>query len=96
MIRFQRDATLRDIFRSYSIEIDGERVGKVGRNEELTVEVEPGKHNVRAVIDWASSPMCEVVTHSDSTVIVKVAPSGGVWASLLRPKRYIALTVEAQ
>lgn len=95
-ILFRRTAGWRDLLRAYSIEVDGKQVGKVRRGEDLTVEVGPGTHRAQAAIDWARSPVCEVVTEVGGTTEVTVAPAGGVFASLFRPKEYISLTVEAK
>jgi hypothetical protein len=44
------------IFRAYWLVIDGAKVGPVKRGRSLTVDVEPGHHEVHLALDWTRSP----------------------------------------
>ncbi len=65
----------RDFLRSYKVEVDGVEVGKVGRGEQVEFTVAPGRHNVRAVIDWSGSPVLpvDVATGETARLVVKSA-----------------------
>jgi len=67
----------RDRIRSYWIEVDGVRIGKVARGEQAEFSVAPGKHQVRATIDWSGSPVVEVEVSDGETVRLTVEPGGG-------------------
>lgn len=44
-----------DRFRAYRLSVTGEEVGHIKRNSQLSVEVEPTQHMLRATIDWCGS-----------------------------------------
>jgi hypothetical protein len=46
----------RDSIRRYKVRLDGERIGMLRPDEELSIEVEPGSHEVQIKLDWGSSP----------------------------------------
>lgn len=66
----------RDRWRSYWIEIDGRRVGKVRLGEQLATPVAAGRHVVQARIDWTGSPKVRVYLHPAGEVVLKVQPAG--------------------
>jgi hypothetical protein len=66
----------RDRGRRYRIEIDGTRVGTLGRGETAKYRVAPGSHTVRARIDWTGSPALRVDVSPDALTRVVVAPAG--------------------
>jgi hypothetical protein len=66
----------RDLFRRYSIKVDGERLGKISRGGHLAIEVTPGHHRVQARIDWAGSPQVDVNVIDDTDVHLTVRPAG--------------------
>jgi hypothetical protein len=66
----------RDRGRSYRIEIDGRRVGKLRRGETAKYPVTPGTHTVRARIDWTGSPALPVEVSADAPARVVVGPAG--------------------
>ncbi len=56
-----------DSIRRYRIEVDGNVVGNIGRNEEQVISVAPGSHRLRLCIDWCSSNTLDVaVSDGDS------------------------------
>jgi hypothetical protein len=69
----------RDLIRSYWIEIDGVRAGKVARGEKVDFPVTPGVHDVRAVIDWTGSPSLRVEVADGETARLTVEPGGTVF-----------------
>jgi hypothetical protein len=83
----------RDRGRSYRIEIDGERVGKLRRGETARYRVAPGSHTVRARIDWTGSPAIEVDASPDAPARVVVGPAGlpyEFWLAI--GDRYLTIT----
>lgn len=72
-----RYLNVRDRWRSYWIEIDGQRVGKVRIGQRLVTPVTAGRHIVRARIDWTGSPKVHVDLHSGEEVVLNVHPAGG-------------------
>ena len=66
----------RDLLRSYRIEIDGVRVGRISRGQEVEFSVSPGTHQVRAAIDWSGSPVVQVDVADGGTARLVVAPAG--------------------
>ncbi len=65
----RRSGSFRDALRKYKVLVDGEVVGKVGRNKQIDVEVSPGQHEVQMKIDWSRS---EPVTVDTSTGDVRL------------------------
>jgi hypothetical protein len=55
---------LADRSRAYRVVLDGHEVGKLRRGERITLDVDPGRHEVYLKIDWARSP----------TIAVELAP----------------------
>lgn len=77
-----RKVTRQDIFRAYSIEVDGVPRGKLARGDSLRVEVAPGPHVVRAAIDWAGSPEIGVQVEPGQEIQLEVTGVGGPRAAL--------------
>lgn len=47
---------LADRLRAYRVILDGHEVGKIRRGERITLDVDPGRHEIYLKIDWARSP----------------------------------------
>lgn len=85
----------RDRGRNYRIEIDGTRVGTLERGETAKYRVSPGRHTVRARIDWTGSPALRVDVSADAPTRVLVAPAGLPYEFWLAfGDRYIRITDE--
>ena len=50
-----RDSGYADRLRSYTILLDGKKIGELGNGETKTFSVAPGRHAISAKIDWCSS-----------------------------------------
>ncbi|MBM7808868.1 hypothetical protein JOD57_004705 [Geodermatophilus bullaregiensis] len=72
----------RDRWRSYVIEVDGVRAGTVARGEQVELPVAPGRHSVRAVIDWSGSPLVQVEVAAGATAHLTVQPAGSATSAL--------------
>lgn len=66
----------RDGGRKYGIHVDGREVGKVRGGNEVSVTVSPGRHFVRARIDWTGSPEVQIDVVDGERVILSVEPAG--------------------
>lgn len=78
----------RDTIRTYHVEIDGERVGRIGDDDRMGFEVEPGEHSVRLRLMWISSPTYLVNVPAGSEAHVRCGPNGGLlqaWRLFLAP-----------
>ena len=85
----------RDRLRSYWIEVDGVRVGKVKRGREAQVWVPPGPHEVRASIDWLGSPTVRVEAVVGQPVHLTVEPGGNTFQAwqMFKHDGYLKLSV---
>ena len=72
-LRVRRARDSAGIFRRIGIEVDGRRVGGVRHGATAEFPVEPGRHAVRARMDWHSSPVIEVDVAADATTELTVA-----------------------
>jgi hypothetical protein len=73
----RRTESFRDALRKYKVLVDGEVVGKVGRNKEIEAEVSPGSHDVQIKIDWGKSEPLTVDTSTGDVRLV-CEPAGSV------------------
>ncbi|MEW1957231.1 hypothetical protein [Kineococcus sp. NPDC059986] len=62
----------RDLLRAYTLVLDGEEVGRIRQGGRLEVSTTPGRHTIRATIDWSGSPEVAFTTAAGSVVDVEV------------------------
>ena len=74
----------RDALRSYRLEVDDVARGRLRPGEAMTVEVEPGRHAVRARLDWTGSPREEVSLGPGEEARLLVQPAGTAGTALPR------------
>lgn len=74
----------RDRDRAYEIVIDESPCGHLRRGTTLTMSVAPGRHVLRARIDWAGSKQLTLDLHAGDMSTVVVGPSSGFWRGLSR------------
>ena len=67
---------MRDRWRPYGVEIDGQRVGKLRLGEQLTTPVAAGRHIAQARISRTGSPKVHVYLHNGGEIILRVHPAG--------------------
>ena len=72
-IRINRSDEWMNSARKYGIYIDNEKVGTISRKEIKEFSVQPGKHKVRAKIDWCGSKdfNCELKNEQTETLTIK-------------------------
>ncbi len=76
-----------DLFRRYRITVDGDERATLKRGEQVKIQVEAGRHVVRARIDWAGSPDFDVDVTSGQRAELVVKPR----ENLLRRWSYLDL-----
>ncbi|HMH90094.1 MAG TPA: hypothetical protein VK586_03315 [Streptosporangiaceae bacterium] len=87
----------RDALRSYRLEVDDVARGRLKPGQAMAVEVEPGRHAVRARLDWSGSPPEEVGLGPGEEVRLLVQPAGTVRTALPRMfggDGYLCITAE--
>jgi predicted molibdopterin-dependent oxidoreductase YjgC len=55
VIQVRRDGSMRDALRAYKVVVDGETRGKIKRGKSISIDVEPGAHEVHMKLDWTKS-----------------------------------------
>ncbi|MDQ3729475.1 MAG: hypothetical protein M3355_07785 [Actinomycetota bacterium] len=65
-----------DLARAYTVLIDGTKAGKLRRGKELTVELEPGEHEVQMKIDWTKSEKQTLQLNDGETAEFLCSPPG--------------------
>jgi hypothetical protein len=83
------------VFRSYSVVIDGAKVGRVKRGKSLTVDVEPGHHELHLEQDWMRSPSVNLMLGDREEALLRCQARGNpvtvmVWGTFY-PKRAIKI-----
>jgi hypothetical protein len=86
----------RDFFRRYRVIVDGVERGKLGRGQELSIEVTPGVHEVEGRIDWCSSGPLRIDVREGAAVRMTLRPGGSALrvADCVTPVGYLTLAVE--
>lgn len=73
---FERRSRKGDVLRSYTVVIDGHKVGRLRLGQSELFSVDPGRHSVQVKIDRFASPAVEVEVHEGSTLeMVCAGPS---------------------
>lgn len=88
----------RDARRAYRVVVDGTERGTVRPGGSLEVTLAPGRHVVRAAIDWTGSPDVAVDLVPGGRVTLVVRPAGQALTALLQAltrRRYLALGPDA-
>ena len=83
---------LRDRARRYKVLVDGAEAGHVGHGETTAIEVAPGPHEVRAKIDWCTTPA--VMISGDAQLTVQPGDGNaitGVFRAFFSPSTYLRL-----
>jgi hypothetical protein len=83
------------VFRAYWLVIDGAKVGRVKRGKSLTVDVEPGQHELHLALDWTRSPSLNLTLGEREEAILCCQARGNavtqiVWGTFY-PKRAIKI-----
>jgi hypothetical protein len=73
MVRVERPLDAAGILRRVVIEMDGLPLMRVGHGKSAEARIEPGRHAVRARMDWHSSRTLEVDIADGETATVQVS-----------------------
>ncbi len=71
-IIIKRNSEWNNKVREIGIYVDGEKVGTINDGETQEYEIESGKHEVFAKIDWCRSQKIELNTSENETVTLKL------------------------
>lgn len=71
-----------DLLRSYTLVLDGSRCERIKRGETVAIDVDPGRHTVKARVDWTGSPEREVNVAPGTVTRLWIGP-GGIWPSMI-------------
>ena len=78
-LHLKRDDGLVDLIRRYRIEVDGNIVGNIGRDENQAVSVATGSHRLRLRIDWCSSNTLDVKVSDGDTRWLNCGNNAGLF-----------------
>lgn len=76
-------SSLQDVFRDYTILLDGKEVARVANGAETEIDVEPGKHTVQMKIDWCRSLALDVDVDAGKTVTLLCGPNFSILLGFL-------------
>jgi hypothetical protein len=85
------------LFRTLTVLVDGEPRAKLGRGEARRIGLQPGRHRVRAKMDWCTSPELVVELAAGQNVSIRCASAGllpAVAFTFLAPERVFTLSQE--
>jgi hypothetical protein len=86
-----------DRIRDYRVLLDDKVVGRIKRGESITLQTDPGHHELHLAIDYARSPSVELELSSDQRIDIRCWPRANMltapyWTTLGR-LRYIGIEV---
>ena len=93
-VAVRREPGSSSILRAFRVLVDGKEVGRLRRDGELGVDVEPGTHAVQIRIDWAGSKPLEVTVGPGEVVRLVCEPAPfiqGLISIFRAPSEYIQL-----
>ena len=77
------DSAYRDAARRYRIVIDDKEVGRLKRGDVIELRLSPGRHVLRAAIDWKRSASFDVSGDSEETFRFRCGPRRSfLWAPI--------------
>ena len=82
----------RDRARKYKVLLDGAVAAEISHGESTALEVPPGPHEVRAKIDWCTTP--PVVVTGDEQLTVQTGTGNAftaIFVAVFTPSRYLRL-----
>lgn len=83
--------------RRYKLLVDGEERGSLACGDEVIIPVEPGDHEVRALIDWTGSDVLRITVEPDETTSLVLGPASetrlGMWKAIFGTRNFLKLEV---
>jgi hypothetical protein len=89
LLTIKRIHHYRDTIRGYSVRVDGQSVGVVKNDKQVSFEVEPGEHSVQVRLMWIASPTISVSLEEGQDLHLETGPNGGVlqaWRIYFAPR----------
>jgi hypothetical protein len=66
MIRIKRDTGYTDRLRAYKVVLDGNVIGEIKNDQQVELDVAPGKHHLTLKIDWCRSNIVDFEVNQDT------------------------------
>jgi hypothetical protein len=94
-IKIRRRWQYTNCLRSYIVELDGARVGKIKNNSEVELQAAPGPHSLQVRISWWRSKMASFsIAGDDETAMFEcgtVNPFLAAFYAIFMPRHYLWL-----
>lgn len=91
----KRPGEFLDIFRSYKIYVNGEKIGTIHRSSERSFDVPAGNLTIMAKIDWTSSNVWDgTLSESDTLTLVVSHEGSDILKGFGRAGDYLTLREE--
>jgi hypothetical protein len=102
-LKIRRAKEFADYLRSYTILLDGDKLGEIKNGETREFPISPGQHQLRMKIDWCGSMTIPFVAATDSEILdfsvrSNLKGSGGLAALyylIFKPNEWIVVDREA-
>lgn len=94
----KRKKALVDRNRNYSIFLDGDKIALIPNGEELSFNINPGKHIISAKVDWNSSNAIIFEVKEDDNIFFTLStatPFLAIYYTLIKPNRYLKFKLES-
>ncbi|MEK6450575.1 MULTISPECIES: hypothetical protein [Myroides] len=88
----KRKKAVVDRNRNYSVFLDGDKIALIPNGEELTFNINPGKHIISAKVDWNSSNAIVFEVQENDTIHFTLStanPFSAIYYTLVKPNKYL-------
>jgi hypothetical protein len=99
LICVSRDSGYADRLRSYSVVVDGRKIGKIANGETKSFPIDPGEHTLKLKIAWCGSNTIHFDADTSQTVDFQCASSLRGWKiflataiAIFTPNQYLRLS----
>lgn len=92
-----RSSEFSNRIRSYQIYLDNQKIGEINDGDAMEFEIAPGKHQLKAKIDWCSSKTIEFAAAEGQTLRFRISgtnPILGLYYITIGFNRYLTLEQE--
>lgn len=88
----KRKKAVVDRNRNYSVFLDGDKIALIPNGEELTFNINPGKHIISAKVDWNSSNAIVFEVQENDIIHFTLStanPFSAIYYTLVKPNKYL-------
>jgi hypothetical protein len=98
IICVHRQRTLRDALVSYRIYVDGELHVRLTRGKSADIQIQAGRHALRAAVSWTGSPVLYVSVSKGQILHIVVHPNASIiqWWKVFSRSKYLRLSVDRE